>query len=137
MMSRLMKALNNRFYVKFMQLEIGLLGMWVTDYELSTRYGVGVVIAVGVLGLLGYYIYQRGSPEDNNDVEMTSVETKNVQTSLKWSNLQYHKMRKIDKKSIANDLYQAAVICIFAIGYSMLGESPKNDTSKHPKARFG
>ena len=28
----------------------------------------------------------------------------------------------MDKKSIVNDLYQAAVISVFAIGYSMLGK---------------
>ena len=28
----------------------------------------------------------------------------------------------MDKKSIINDLYQAAVISVFAIGYSMLGK---------------
>ena len=28
----------------------------------------------------------------------------------------------MDKKSIVNDLYQAAVISIFAVGYSMLGK---------------
>ena len=28
----------------------------------------------------------------------------------------------MDKKNIVNDLYQAAVISIFAIGYSMLGK---------------
>ena len=27
----------------------------------------------------------------------------------------------MDKKSIVNDLYQAAVISVFAVGYSMLG----------------
>ena len=28
----------------------------------------------------------------------------------------------MDKKSIVNDLYQAVVISIFAVGYSMLGK---------------
>ena len=28
----------------------------------------------------------------------------------------------MDKKSIVNDLYQAALISIFAVGYSMLGK---------------
>ena len=28
----------------------------------------------------------------------------------------------MDKKSIINDIYQAAVISIFAVGYSMLGK---------------
>ena len=41
-------------------------------------------------------------------------------TSLKWiKSLPYYKM---DKKSIVNDLYQAAVISVFAVGYSMLGK---------------
>ena len=31
-------------------------------------YGIGAVITVGVLGLLGWYIYQRGSPGDNNTI---------------------------------------------------------------------
>ena len=41
-------------------------------------------------------------------------------TSLRWikSFLYY----KLDKKSIVNDLYQAAVISVFAVGYSMLGK---------------
>ena len=29
----------------------------------------------------------------------------------------------MDKKSIVNDLYQASVISLFAIGYSMLGKN--------------
>ena len=29
---------------------------------------------------------------------------------------------KMDKKSIVNDLYQAAVISVLAVGYSMLGK---------------
>ena len=29
----------------------------------------------------------------------------------------------MDKKSIVNDLYQAAVISVFAVGYSMLGKN--------------
>ena len=29
----------------------------------------------------------------------------------------------MDKKSIVNDLHQAAVISVFAIGYSMLGKN--------------
>ena len=28
----------------------------------------------------------------------------------------------MDKKSIVNDLYHASVVCVFAIGYSMLGK---------------
>ena len=41
-------------------------------------------------------------------------------TSLRWiESFLYYKM---DKKSIVNDLYQAAVISVFAVGYSMLGK---------------
>ena len=28
----------------------------------------------------------------------------------------------MDKKNIVNDLYQAAVLCVFTVGYSMLGK---------------
>ena len=39
---------------------------------------------------------------------------------MKWNKfLPYYKM---DKKSIVNDFYQAAVISVFAVGYSMLGK---------------
>ena len=41
-------------------------------------------------------------------------------TSLRWiKSFLYYKM---DKKSIVNDLYQAAVISMLAVGYSMLGK---------------
>ena len=41
-------------------------------------------------------------------------------TSLRWiKSFLYYKM---DKKSIVNELYQAAVISVFAVGYSMLGK---------------
>ena len=45
-------------------------------------YGIGAVIAVG---LLSYYIYQRGSPEDNNAAKVTPVE---VQTQKRANNFQ-------------------------------------------------
>ena len=38
------------------------------------------------------------------------------------SGVTHYKMSNIHKKSIGNDLYQAAVISVFAIGYSMLGK---------------
>ena len=41
-------------------------------------------------------------------------------TSLRW--IKYILYYKIDKKSIVNDLYQAAVISVFAASYSMLGK---------------
>ena len=41
-------------------------------------------------------------------------------TSSKWiKSILYYKM---DKKSIVNDLYQVALISVFAVGYSMLGK---------------
>ena len=36
--------------------------------------------AVGELGLLSYYIYQRGSPADNNATKVTPVRSVEVQT---------------------------------------------------------
>ena len=46
------------------------------DYVMALH---GAVIAVGVLGLLGYYIYQRGSPGDNNDIKATVVRSLETQ----------------------------------------------------------
>ena len=42
----------------------------------SQAYGIWAVIAVG---LLGYYIFQRGSPGDNNATKVTPVESVEVQ----------------------------------------------------------
>ena len=41
-------------------------------------------------------------------------------TSLRW--IKYSLYYKMDKKSIVNDLYQAAVISVLAVGYSMPGK---------------
>ena len=39
----------------------------------------------------------------------------------------------MDKKSIVNDSYQAVIISVFAIGYSILGKKiPKICSSEHP-----
>ena len=74
-----------------------------SEPKLSQAYSVGAVIAAGVLGLLGYCIYQSSSPSkkgDNNFTKMNSVrsaevQTQNEQTSSKWSNLiSYCKMDK-------------------------------------------
>ena len=52
-------------------------------------------------------------------------------------------MTNVDKKSIINDFYQAAVISVFAIGYLMLGKKilkivppsiQKFDSGRHRKA---
>ena len=38
----------------------------------------------------------------------------------------------MDKKSVVNDLYQAAVILVLAVGYSMLRiKDIKDDSTKH------
>ena len=42
--------------------------------KLNQAYSIGTVLAIGVLGLLGYYIYQRGSLRDNNAVKVIPVE---------------------------------------------------------------
>ena len=46
---------------------------------LSQTYGVGAVIAVGVLGLLDYYIYQ-SKKGDNNAAKVNPVRSVEVQT---------------------------------------------------------
>ena len=44
----------------------------------------------------------------------------------------------MDKKSIANDLYQAVVISVFVVGYWMLGKKILKITPpKHPEIRSG
>ena len=45
----------------------------------SQAYGVGAVIAVGMFGLLGYYIYQ-SKKGDNNAIKVTPVRSVEVQT---------------------------------------------------------
>ena len=75
-------------------------------------YGIGAVLALGVIGGLCYYIYQTKKVEQPSDATRP--------TSLRWiKSFLYYKM---DKKSIVNDLYQAAVISVLAVGYSMLGK---------------
>ena len=58
--------------------------------------------------------------ESNNNKIILSHTHNHKPTNLRWiKSFLYYKM---DKKSIANDLYQAAVISVLAIGYSMLGK---------------
>ena len=49
-----------------------------SEPKLSQAYSDRAVTAVGALGLLGYHIYQRGSPGDNSATKMTPV--KSVET---------------------------------------------------------
>ena len=62
-----------------------------------------------------------GLRKESNHNEIILNHTHNHRpTSLRWiKSFLYYKM---DKKSIVNDLYQAAVISVLAVGYSMLGK---------------
>ena len=62
-----------------------------------------------------------GLRKESNHNEIILNHTHNHRpTSLRWiKSFLYYKM---DKKSIVNDLFQAAVISVLAVGYSMLGE---------------
>ena len=82
-------------------------------------YGIGAVIALGVIGGLGYYIYRSKKGEQPQKIILNHTRNHRP-TSLRWiKSFLYYKM---DKKSIVNDLYQAAVISVLAVGYSMLGK---------------
>ena len=58
--------------------------------------------------------------ESNKIILNHTHNRKHRPTSLRWNkSFLYYKM---DKKSIVNDFYQASVISVFAVGYSMLGK---------------
>ena len=84
-------------------------------------YGIGAVVALGVIGGLGYFIYQSKKIEQPQKIILSHILRCNHKTtSLTWIiSFLYYKM---DKKSIVNDLYQAAVISVLAVGYLMLGK---------------
>ena len=68
----------------------------------------GAVLAVGVIGSLGYYVYQAKKGEVNAVTTLYLISNPLRLRSLKWSKfLLYYKM---DKKSIVNDLYHASFI---------------------------
>ena len=89
--------------------------------RVNQYYGIGAVLALGVIGGLCYYIYQtkKGEqPQQNNP--KPHPQTQPQTNSLRWiKSFLYYKM---DKKSTVNDLYQAAVMSVLAVGYSMLGK---------------
>ena len=59
--------------------------------------------------------------QTHNKIILNQTLRRNLRpTSLRWINLFY--IIKMDKKSIVNDPYQAAVISVLAVGYSMLGK---------------
>ena len=82
-------------------------------------YGIGAVLALGVIGGLGYYIYRTKKGEQQIILNHT-LRCNHRPASFRWiKSFLYYKM---DKKSIVNDLYQVAVITVLAVGYSMLGK---------------
>ena len=83
-------------------------------------YGIGAVLALGVIGGLGYYIYRTKKGEQPQQNNPKPHPHDHRPTSLIWiKSFLYYKMYK---KSIVNDLYQAAVISVLAVGYSVLGK---------------
>ena len=89
--------------------------------EPMLTYGIGAVLAVGVIGGLGYYVYQAKKEAVNNVVpsHQPCPQTNKFEMEQPNSFLPYYKM---DKKTIVNDLYHALLISAFAVGYSMLGK---------------
>ena len=90
-------------------------------------YGIGAALALGVIGDPGYYIYWSKKMKQPQKIILNHILRCNQRpTSLRWNkSFLYYKM---DKKSIVNDLYQAAVISVIAVGYSMLGKKILNMT---------
>ena len=88
-------------------------------------YGIGAVmgprplcslLALGVIGGLGYYIYRTKKGEQPKQNNPKQHRQRQAQTQPQTNKFE------MDKKSIVNDLYQAAVISVLAVGYSMLGK---------------
>ena len=64
------------------------------------------------------FIEPRKDSNHNEIILNHTLRSNHRPTSLRWiKSFLYYKM---DKKSIVNDLYQAAVISVLAVGYSML-----------------
>ena len=94
--------------------------------KLNQYCGIGAVMAVGVIGGLGYYIYQvkKGGLQGpaSGEALVPVCQQPRPQNNKFEMDYIYSKPYKMDKKSIVNDLCQAAVISVFAVGYSMLGK---------------
>ena len=72
-----------------------------------------MVLAITFIGL-------RKESNHNEMILNHTLRRNHRPTSLRWiKSFLYYKM---DKKSIVNDLYQAAVISVLAVGYLMLGK---------------
>ena len=66
------------------------------------------------------FIEPRKESNHNEIILKHTLRRNHRPTSLRWiKSFLYYKM---DKKSIVNDLYQAAIISVLAVGYSMLGK---------------
>ena len=99
---------------------------------MNQYYGIRAVIAVGLIGGLGYYIYRTKQPSQPQPPEppkqlprppRTAGVLRDLRlTSLRWIKSILSYKNKMDKKSIVNDLYQVAVISVLAVGYSMPGK---------------
>ena len=87
--------------------------------RVNQYYRIGAVIVLGVIGGLGYYIYRTKKVEQPQKIILNHTHNHRP-TSLRWIKSFLH--YKMDKKSIVNDLYQAAVISVLAVGYLMLGK---------------
>ena len=81
----------------------------------SMCYSIGALLAVGVIGGLGYYLYQAKKGEVNG----VPPQQPHPKTNKFEMEQLYYKM---DKRSVVNDLYQVAVINVFAVGCSILGK---------------
>ena len=76
-----------------------------------TYYGTEAVVAIGVLGIIGYYVYQSKTLQDKpKEALVHGPKETPDKFNMDW-------VIKRDKKTIVNDLYQAAVISAFAVGY--------------------
>ena len=96
-----------------------------TTSGVNQYYGIGAVIALGVMvALVIAFIGPRKAPQSEKSrmfqCHIILLSNPLRLTSLRWINLFY--TIKMDKKSIVNDLYHAAVISVLAVGYSMPGK---------------
>ena len=83
--------------------------------RVNQYYGIGAVLALVLV-----ITFTEPRKEKNHKEIILSHTLNHRPTSLRWiKSFLYYKM---DKKSIVNDLYQAAVISVLAVGYSMLGK---------------
>ena len=89
--------------------------------RVNQYYGIRAVIALGVnVFLVITFIGPRKENNHNKIILNHTIRHNHRTASLRW--IQSFLYYKMDKKSIAKDLYQAAVISVLAVGYLMLGK---------------